>query len=268
MPRHYTSLDDLAATYDHIYLSPHIDDAALSCGGGIARFVGAGQSVLVVDICAGSPPPAGPFSPFAQQLHRQWALPPDEAVQLRIKEDIQALETLGADCLLLDMLDAIYRMPVAYADNDTLFGSVAAGDTLADSLRGHLAALAARFPTAIFYAPLGVGQHVDHQATYEAAAGLALSGTSLAFYEDFPYVASPGALEKRLDQLGGAAIFLASVTDIDATLPRKISAIEAYASQIATLFGDLEAMASKVMAYAEGLRPEVGTYGERIWMHR
>ncbi|MBX0327252.1 PIG-L family deacetylase [Oscillochloris sp. ZM17-4] len=268
MPHHYISPDDLAATYDHIYLSPHLDDAALSCGGSIARFVGAGQTVLVVNICAGSPPAAGPFSPFAQRMHRQWGLPPDEAVRRRTQEDVEALETLGADCLLLGLLDAIYRMPEAYVGDETLFGTVAPDDTLADSLRGQVAALAARYPAAIFYAPLGVGQHVDHQATYEVAVGLAQSGLSMAFYEDFPYVAVPGALDRRMAQIGGAEIFLPSVTGIDATLARKISAVEAYASQISTLFGDLATMAERVTAYAEGLRPEAGTYGERIWMRR
>jgi LmbE family N-acetylglucosaminyl deacetylase len=268
MPHHYTSLDELTATYDHIYLSPHLDDAALSCGGSIARFVADGQSVLVVNICAGSPPADSVFSRFAQQLHRQWALPPAEAVRLRIHEDVEALETLGADCYLLDRLDAIYRMPDAYVDDATLFGTVAPDDPLADSLRAQVSALAERFPTAIFYAPLGIGQHVDHQATHAAVAAFVRSGLSLAFYEDFPYVAVSGALERRLAQIGGAEIFLSSVTDIDATLARKISAIESYGSQMSTLFGDVATMARSVTEYAEGLRPETGTYGERIWMKR
>ena len=41
---------------DHLYLSPHFDDAALSCGGQIATFTAAGQSVLVVTITGGDPP--------------------------------------------------------------------------------------------------------------------------------------------------------------------------------------------------------------------
>jgi LmbE family N-acetylglucosaminyl deacetylase len=268
MPHHFTNLDDLAASYDHIYLSPHLDDAALSCGGSIARFVADGQSVLVVNICAGSPPADGVFSPFAQQMHRQWALPPTEAVRQRIQEDVEALETLGADCYLLDRLDAIYRMPDAYVDDATLFGTVAPDDPLADSLRGQVSALATRFPAAIFYAPLGVGQHVDHQATHDIAVEFVRGGLSMAFYEDFPYVAVAGAIDRRLAQIGGAEIFLPSVTDIDATLARKISAVESYGSQISTLFGDVATMARSVTAYAEGLRPDSGTYGERIWMRR
>ena len=40
---------------DHLYLSPHFDDAALSCGGQIATWTAAGQSVLVVTITGGDP---------------------------------------------------------------------------------------------------------------------------------------------------------------------------------------------------------------------
>ena len=268
MPHHYTNLNDLAATYDHIYLSPHLDDAALSCGGSIARFVASGQPVLVVTICAGSPPAESAFSPFAQQLHRQWDLPPAEAVRLRIQEDVEALEILGADCYLLDHLDAIYRMSDAYVDDATLFGTVAPDDPLAESLRERISALAAHYPTAIFYAPLGIGQHVDHQVAHDVAAEFVRSGLSMAFYEDVPYATVADALERRLAQVGGAEIFLPSVTDIDATLARKISAVESYRSQISTLFGDGERMARSVTAYAEGLRPESGRYGERIWMKR
>lgn len=268
MPHHYTRSSDLGDSYAHIYLSPHLDDAALSAGGCIARFAAAHQPVLVVNICTGSPDLATTLSPFAQHLHTIWQLPPDEAVRRRIHEDHEALEILGADSYQLDLLDAIYRRPDAYVNNETLFGAVASDDPLPGALHDHLVPLAARYPQAIFYAPLGVGNHVDHQVVHSAAVRLATSGITLAFYEDFPYAVVDGALETRLRNLGGGDYFLPIVTDIDATLPRKISAIEAYTSQLTNLFGSRSAMADSVTGYAEKLRPEVGTYGERIWMRR
>lgn len=268
MPHTYTSIDQLSAPYAHIYLSPHLDDAALSCGGSIARFAGVGQAVLVVNICCASPEPATQFSPFAQQLHQQWQLLPESAVQQRLQEDATALETLGADSLLLDQLDAIYRRPDAYYDNATLFGRAAPDDQLLAALHTRLNALVARYPTAIFYAPLGVGHHVDHQVAHQVATDLARSNVSVAYYEDFPYVVEAEALEERISELGGARLFLPTTTTIDGTLNRKIHAIEAYASQIDTLFGDRAAMARSVSEYASGLQPETGTYGERLWMRR
>lgn len=268
MPHHYHKLSELRGPYEHIYLSPHLDDAALACGGTIARYAAEYQPVLVVNICTSAPDPAGPFSAFAEENHQRWGLNAAQAVTRRLAEDLMALEILGADSCQLDLFDAIYRMPKRYDSNSTLFGALATDDTLLVSLAAPLAELASRFPDAIIYAPLGVGGHVDHQASYLAATALRASGVALAFYEDFPYVAIPGALDERLNQLGGGELFLQSTIDIDTYLTRKISAIEAYTSQIGTLFGDVAGLAQRVTAYAERLRPDSGTYGERIWLRK
>ncbi|MFQ5421191.1 MAG: PIG-L family deacetylase, partial [Anaerolineae bacterium] len=60
--------------YDAIYLSPHLDDAALSCGGQIFTRTSAGESVLVVTVMAGDAPP-GLSSPIVEELHGRWQLP-------------------------------------------------------------------------------------------------------------------------------------------------------------------------------------------------
>lgn len=268
MPHHYTQLAQLTAPYGHLFLSPHLDDGALACGGLIAALAAAGQAVLVVNICSGSPDPLRGFSPFAEVTHLSWGLPAAEAVALRRAEDESALETLGADSFLLDQLDAIYRMPTAYVDNETLFGNVAPDDPLPAALGAHLQALVGRFPAAIVYAPLGVGRHVDHQIAHSAAAALAAAGVSVAFYEDFPYVLRAGALAARLAELGGAERFLPVVSPIDEVLARKVGAIEAYASQIGSLFADPGAIGREVAAYAASLTPETGVYGERLWARR
>lgn len=255
------------AGYAHVYLSPHLDDAVLSCGGAIARFVAAGERVLVVNVCSGSPPPGGPFSGFAALQHERWGLPPDEAVARRLAEDAEALALLGADSLELGLLDAIYRMPAAYVDDATLFGAVDHGDTLAADAAPALETLAQRLAGVIFYAPLGVGNHVDHVAVHQVADRLAAAGAIVAFYEDFPYAArAEGAVEARLRELGGATRFGSAVAPIDAVIERKITAVAAYASQLTTLFGDHEAMAQAVVDYARQVGKERGVLGERVWV--
>ena len=248
--------------YDHVYLSPHIDDAALSCGGAIARHSAEGAHVLVVTICTASPPAEGPFSSFAEKTHRDWGLAPGEVVSARLNEDDLAMERLGADTYRAGMLDAIYRLPEVYTNNDALYGTPASDDPLLPTIRQLIAALHGRVPRATFYAPLGVGDHVDHQIIYTAACESA--GPVIAFYEDFPYAARPGVLDQRLAALGQR--FVASIIDIDSTLTRKIGAIDAYASQLAGLFDDPEARTLVITQYAEELRPDVGTYGERLWL--
>ena len=266
MPIHYTTLEQLQAPYRQIVLSPHFDDAALSCGGTLARAVAQGWPVLVVSICTGSPDLGAPLSLFAEHHHQKWGLSAGEAMQQRLDEDIQSLETLGADSYQLDLLDAIYRLPDRYHDNATLFGSLAETDPLPAQISAALQPLVERYPEALFYAPLAIGNHVDHQATFLVAEQFAAQGVSVVFYEDIPYALQPNALEKRLAELGGVNSFRTSTLDIDAFLARKISAIEAYRSQIGVLFENTATMIREVSAYADDLRPDVGTYGERVWI--
>ena len=248
--------------YDHVYLSPHLDDAALSCGGAIARHANAGARALVVTLCTAAPPPDGPFSDFARQVHQGWGLAPAEVIRARLHEDDLALDRLDADTYRAGLLDAIYRRPDAYDSRDALFGTPVAGDALLGSTHQLIAAIQRRAPRATFYAPLGVGNHVDHQIVHTAAHDAA--GASVAFYEDFPYMLWPDAFERRMRAL--AQRFVSSTIDIDATLTRKIGAISAYASQLSSLFDEPDALARIITDYAEHLRPELGTYGERVWL--
>jgi LmbE family N-acetylglucosaminyl deacetylase len=256
-----TDLGQIQDTYDHIYLSPHLDDAALSCGGAIAQHSSAGARVLVVTICTASSD--GPFNALALDFHSHWGLEPAEAVSARLSEDELAMERLGADYYWAGMLDAIYRLPDAYDSRERLFGTPVADDPLYDSLRQLIGELRARSPRANFYAPLGVGSHVDHLITY--AAALETVGT-LAFYEDIPYVLHEGALQRRLSDMTSPCPCVTSIIPIDSTLARKIGAIELYASQLGELFRGPATMAEEITAYAEGLRPEDYTYGERLWI--
>ena len=54
-----------------IFISPHLDDIALSCGGLVWELAHAGDQVSIWTICAGEPPVA-PLSPFAESLHDRW----------------------------------------------------------------------------------------------------------------------------------------------------------------------------------------------------
>lgn len=254
---------DQIGDYAHVYLSPHLDDAALSCGGAIARATAAGERVLVVDLCTGAPAPNARFSALAHDIHtNEWRLDPRDAMAARLREDEGALQQLRADAFRADLLDAIYRMPASYNSREALFGTPARSDTLLPALRDLIAALRARLPNATIYAPLGVGGHVDHQVTYIAAL---TAGGRLAYYEDYPYVQQPGALEKRLEALGQD--FASTTIDITATLEQKIAAIGAYTSQLDVLFGGPAGMAQAVEDYADSVRPAGASYGERIWRH-
>ncbi len=255
-------LDPAAIT--RIVLSPHLDDVALSIGGAIARFTLENQRILVVTIAAGAPPPGSLPSPFAASLHRAWGLDAVDAVARRRREDEAAMALLGAESWRLDLLDAVYRLPESYGSEAALLGEPATHDRLEIELIAALAPILAASPRALLLAPLAVGGHVDHRLVHRAAIELARQDREVAFYEDFPYAARPGAVAERLDAIGAA--LEPTIVDITATLDRKIAAILAYTSQIEALFGDREQARAAIAAYALA----AGSSGpaERLWHPR
>jgi LmbE family N-acetylglucosaminyl deacetylase len=258
---HIEALHNLRHAYSHVYLSPHLDDAALSCGGAISAALERGERVLVVTLCTAAPPPEGPFNAVAREFHADWGLAAADVMAVRLGEERLAMERLGCDYHWAGLLDAIYRVPEAYHSRATLFAEPRADDPLHAELRELLGTLRRHLPHARFYAPLGVGSHVDHLVTY--AAALATPGLRLAFYEDFHYVLQPGALEQRL---AAVAEYLAPcvVTFGETALARRVEAIAAYGSQVGELFGGVEPMKRAITEHAAALAAP-GAYGERLW---
>jgi len=176
------------------------------------------------------------------------------------------LTSLGADVLWLDYLEAIYRgTPAYYQSNEALFGPVNQGDLALDEQLGTLFLnLAERAPLAAFYAPLGVGHHVDHQLVCSAADRLAQRKVNVKFFEDFPYVSRPGALEARQSELGIPMEF--ELTEISGQIRDKEEAIALYKSQVPQLFSTEDNMRQALRAYSSSLRRTYpGIVIERYW---
>lgn len=249
-------------SYQHIYLSPHFDDAALSCGGAIMRQRSQGQRVLVVTVCSGTPPPDAPLNLLAQQFHAEWSLAHEQVIVTRHHEDAAAMERIDADYFYLDLLDAIYRLP-GYDSREVLFaGRLLPDDPLPEQIRTAIESFFARTPQATIYCPLAIGGHVDHQATFQACELFAREGRSVVFYEDVPYVLEPGSGEQRRAAVGALAD---DVLEIGPWLDEKLAAIAAYDSQLVALFGSRDAMREAIAGYAHALGAADGTYAERQW---
>jgi LmbE family N-acetylglucosaminyl deacetylase len=256
----------------HVYLSPHLDDAALSCGGAIHRRWAMGEQVLVITIFAGSFE-GGPSS-FAREQHGYWGDPP-RPMALRRAEDLAALARLGAETQHLEYLDAVYRAGPEgqwlYPNLATLVGGICSLDPIygdgIQELADRLTGLAPPGTPAVFYAPLGAGGHVDHQLVYLAARELLERGYRVAFYEDHPYVERVGALERALANAGAESWRLETVSLDVADLVAKVSAVGYYHTQMGVLFGGVEAMPSRLWAFAASRSSENGLF-ERIWWPR
>lgn len=255
----------------HVYLSPHLDDAVMSCGGIIHRQTSDGEQVLVITIFAGEYRDGAP-SPFALVQHGYWGNPP-RPMPLRRAEDTAALMLLGADACHLDYLDAVYRASPdgdwLYAHEEALWQKVSTADPLAQdgSSQGLVDRLAALLPPpdqALLYTPLGVGQHVDHQLAHTAARRLQTMGYRMAFYEDYPYAMKPGATQLAVIAAGAEEWQVDTIPLGPADLVAKVSALSYYRSQMYVLFGGVEEMPNRVWAFAASRSPGTGL-AERLW---
>ena len=246
-----------ATSYAAIYLAPHLDDAALSCGGQIARRTRAGERILIVTVMAGDPP-TDVENDYIRSLHARWDLERDAAAQRRA-EDSAACRILGADHLHWPIADCIYRLDPAtgrpiYVSDDDIFGDVHPAE---QPLVAEIAGLLRSLPAASqIYAPLTIGHHVDHLLVTEAAQQA--FGGDLLFYEDYPYAQQPGKLAAVIgDPPDGWAptVFALDAADLQA----KIESILAFRSQLSTFFTDRADLERQVKGYAA----QVG--GERVW---
>ena len=252
--------------YQHVYLSPHLDDAALSCGGMIYAQTKSGERVLIVTIFAGRPDYSR-LSEFARFQHRWWG-DPDDPIGQRRREDERACRILGADWIHLDELDAIYRCDPAtgqtlYNSDSEIFGPPHPADTTKAVTMAEVWLRRLPFSHARVYAPLAAGSHVDHQLIRQAAMYLIQYGLSVVFYEDFPYVSDA---EKLVQALAWAIPGGWQAQQIPLSLDeleRKKEAISCYVSQTPVIFRHGPSMAEQVVEYAR--RVGNGQPAERIW---
>jgi len=253
----------------HVYLSPHLDDAVLSCGATIARQVASGVAVEVLTLFAGQPQ-LDTLSTYARQLHVASGDSPD-MVGTRREEDAAACRLLAAGFLHLDYLDAPYRRdpdsgtPLYTSDAELLgWHPHPADQGLVAELVGTIASRYEGGPALRMYAPLGAGGHVDHLAVRAAALELQRCGFGLAFYEDYPHVQDGHGLVRAL-ALPHAGGWVAELSELqDSHVLAKCKAIACHESQIPVLFGDGEEMIRSVRSYMDLTGGSAG-YAERFW---
>jgi LmbE family N-acetylglucosaminyl deacetylase len=257
-------------SYERVYISPHLDDAVLSCGGRIWQQAEAGHSVAVVTVFAGAPDRGTSLSPYAQGLHERWGQAVD-AVKERRRENQEALALLGAEVVDWCYRDCIYRKTPegdhAYASEEALWGRVHPAEVgLLRELTGRMAALPLTVKGEI-YAPLAVGGHVDHRVVRRAAERCGMDGhpPALSYYEDFPYAADSEGVKAASWYLSLAGDrWKAEIVHLsNEALEAKIAAIARYRSQMSTFWADQAGMAASVRAFAESVG--AGTPAERYW---
>ena len=218
-----------------VILSPHLDDAVLSCW---HLLCGPGD-VGVINVFAGSPPPGAGASWWDRKTGAT-----DSAARMeeRRAEDREAFAIAGRTATSLDFLDEQYDPPDQSVEE------------IASKLRELIA------PEAVVYAPAALGEHGDHRRVRGAALELAASGQHVRLYADHPHAVRLGwpswvngtttngvdvaaHWAQRLGEVGLTSP-RAAIHHLDAVeQERKLRAASAYRTQISALestFGEIE----------------------------
>ena len=231
-----------------IFLSPHLDDIAFSCGGLVWELTEDDIPVEIWTICAGEPFPSD-LSPLAEGLHQSWGLGLD-AVKVRREEDRQASTHLGANPRYFDFLDCIYRKSAAgehlYQVGEEIFGGLNAEDeklilTLTSLLREEIP------QNARIVAPLGIGNHVDHELVRKAANRLEIP---LLYYADYPYAREPEGSEILAFMSSSLEWQPERFALSQAALEKWFLAANTYQSQISTFWKDQNQLRAEIEAFS------------------
>ena len=238
-----------------IFISPHLDDVVLSCGGLVYDLVRAGHAVSVWTLVAGLPTDDN-YSPFAHKIHGEWGVAGAEAFQARRAEDQAACTVLGAEVRHFNFLDVIYRQDPQTGEpmvnnNQELF-SKPPEENLVEEITTMLTE--ALPPQAHLVFPIGLGGHVDHQAVVQAGERI---GRDRLYYADYPYVL------KQFDTPDfRAGTWMKRPYHLDeAALEAWCEAVLCYASQVSMFWRDADETRLALRNYLAG-------GGGRLWKKR
>jgi len=187
-----------------LFVSPHLDDAVLSCGALMEALAFEGRvCVATVFTEGGQMPWSVPSLRATARSGRSLA----DLFELRRNEDRAVLQAMSVEPFHLGFADGQFRALSTLGQGqpsllrkllarvplyptfrwDLARGRVAPPDrALVEFIRAELLQLVDRLspsPSLVF-APLGVGSHVDHLLARDAAARL---GLPTIYYSDFPY---------------------------------------------------------------------------------
>jgi LmbE family N-acetylglucosaminyl deacetylase len=232
----------IMSEYMFLFISPHLDDVVLSCGGYISRLAAAGEHVIIVTVATADVPKGTSLSRQMIWRHLIWRQG-NKPFAARCREDATAAAILGVQYRHLDLLDAIYRCDASNKPlypNSNVHVPIHAFDweNYEPILRRELLQVLSAWDSwqVRVFCPLGVGEHIDH-ILVRSAVEEAYEPQKIIYYEDYPYVNNLDALQ-YLSYLSNSGeswqTITVKLTPIE--IEARIASVACYVSQIPVLF--------------------------------
>jgi len=257
------SLAPTAGSRTLMVVSPHLDDAVISCGATIWTAVRQGWAVVVATVCTEAADDEGDgaaalFNGADGDVHRGMAE--------RRREDRAALAGLGCTPVHLGYADDSFR-PLRPEQRKDDYGRFVDPSRpldvgLCQDIACALTLLMDAVSPTLVLAPLAVGDHIDHRRTAAAVGLVRIAGLRIGWFEDLPYAldSSEGSDSRRPRGASRLRIELTSES-----LSRKSRAIQTYSSQARFLHsGNHDAWFERLETHSEEIGG--GEPSEVIWI--
>jgi LmbE family N-acetylglucosaminyl deacetylase len=230
---------------EYLVLSPHFDDAVLSCGSWLERHRGA----VVATVCSGQPGEGVPAHRWDAKSGFPFA---DAAAIRRRAEDAAALAMLGANQELLGFLDGEYKERVGHCHE-----SASVSGPFEQAVATAIGDLIGTLKPRVIVGPMGLF-HRDHIATAQAVWSVIRGrpdGRALG-YVDLPYgITNRAWLQQALARLPGSGLRSDDYPLSSAPTAGKEGAVRCYRTQ-------LEQLTLEHPRWEESLRPGVERFFE------
>ncbi|GAC1528707.1 MAG: PIG-L family deacetylase [Vulcanimicrobiaceae bacterium] len=235
-----------------LFLSPHFDDVAFSCGGTAFTLAMRGWTTTLCTVFTKSIPNPTGFA-LACQLDKGLAADVDYLALRRAEDDRAARALAFADVARLDFAEAPHR---GYESAAALFGDFTSTDDIAGPLDARLRERIGGYDA--IFAPQALGSHVDHRRVRDAVLAIAHGPTKESrtlWYRDAPYVLREPLANPTEPLASHVPATVAFALDARA-LAAKLDACAAYATQLGFQFGGERSMRDALgdFALAEGRR--------------
>jgi LmbE family N-acetylglucosaminyl deacetylase len=232
-----------------LIVSPHLDDAVLSCGDLINKLINDNNIVDVITVFSKDEKKEN-LSDAAKKFHSNCFLPSNPMIE-RKKEDRKAHNYLKCKSHYMDYLECLYRKhdnKHLYPDLNNIYHLEDNDKKIIKDVEKSLSKIINNYD--IILAPLGLGGHADHLVCNKAINNIKnIIKGKLYFYEEVAYVCYYYRDNEKSNWGKGLKNMLIEIRDDN--FNKKINSILMYRSQLNILWSDYNQMYNDLDSFSK-----------------